>query len=67
MFYLDLAQIVISVILILLVILQMQDNGMYSSFSNINRTKRGSEKLIFRFTIFLIATMLVISAINFYL
>jgi preprotein translocase subunit SecG len=43
--------VVISIAIIFFVVIQQQESGFYSNTSNINRTRRGSEKLIYNLTI----------------
>lgn len=44
------AQLIISIVIVTLVMMQSQESGFYSNTTNINRTKRGPEKVIYRLT-----------------
>lgn len=53
-FYLNIAQIVVSVLLVAAILLQSRGTGLGSTFGgegNVYRTKRGVEKILFRSTI----------------
>jgi|694.fasta_scaffold00337_21 protein translocase SecG subunit len=63
--YLDIAQLVLSFLLIGLVILQQGETGLYSATSNINRTRRGVDKFIFRLTFVVIVAMVGVAIANF--
>lgn len=43
--------IIVSIAIIAFVIIQQQESGFYSNTSNINRTRRGAEKLVYNLTI----------------
>jgi preprotein translocase subunit SecG len=47
----NLLLIVISIGIIFFVIIQQQESGFYSNTSNINRTRRGADKLVYNLTI----------------
>jgi len=52
--YLDIAQVVVSAVLVTAIILQARGTGLGSAFGgegNVYRTKRGVEKILFRSTI----------------
>ena len=65
--YLNVAQIVVSILLIVSVLLQSRGSGLGSVFGgegNIYKTKRGAEKFIFILTIILAAAFLGLALIN---
>jgi preprotein translocase subunit SecG len=62
--YLNVAQIVVSVVLIVAVLFQVKGGGLggiFGSQTGAYRTKRGIEKTLFRFTIILIVVLVVAS------
>lgn len=63
-FAFKIAQLVCSIIVITLVFLQPHDDQLYSNSSNINRSKRGSDKLIYNLTIIFGIIFVVISIMN---
>ncbi|MFC1906718.1 preprotein translocase subunit SecG [Chloroflexota bacterium] len=65
--YLNIAQIVLSIAIILTVLLQVRGGGLGGIFGNpdtVWRTKRGVEKTLFQLTIVLIVLFLIISIIT---
>lgn len=67
MSYLNIAQIVVSVILIVVVLLQVKGGGLGGIFGQqdtVYRTRRGLEKTFFQFTIALAVVFLVLSLIS---
>jgi len=65
--YLNIAQVVISVALILIVLFQVRGGGLGGIFgqpSTVYRTKRGVEKILFQLTIVLVSVFLVISVLT---
>lgn len=65
--YLNVAQIVLSVALIIVVLLQVRGGGLGGIFGQagtVYRTRRGVEKLLFRLTIILVVTFLVIAVLT---
>lgn len=65
--YLQIAQIVISIALILTVLLQVRGGGLGGIFGqadSVYRTKRGLEKTLFQFTIALIVIFVIISILT---
>ncbi len=65
--YLNIAQIVVSVVLILALLLQVRGGGLGGIFGNpesVFRTRRGIEKTLFQVTIALIILFLIISIIS---
>ena len=62
---LDIIQLILAVLLIGLVIIQQGETGLYSSTSNINRTRRGSDRFIFRFTFVVIIAIVGVAIANF--
>lgn len=66
-FYLNLAQIIISAILILFILLQSKGAGLGNIFGGgggVYRTRRGLEKTLFNLTIILAVLFLIISLIS---
>ena len=64
--YLNVAQIVLSIALILVVLLQVRGGGLGGIFgqsSTVYRTKRGVEKTLFQLTIALVVLFLVLSVL----
>jgi len=64
---LNIAQILLSVALIVIVLFQVKGGGLGGIFgqqSGVYRTRRGVEKVLFRLTIVFIATFLAISIIS---
>ncbi|MEA1958424.1 MAG: preprotein translocase subunit SecG [Chloroflexota bacterium] len=62
--YLEIAQIIVSVVLISILLLQVRGGGLGGIFgqqTGTYRTKRGVEKTLFRFTIVLVAIFVLIS------
>ena len=65
--YLNLAQIIVSMLLIVLVLLQIRGSGFasgYSSDSSIYRTRRGVEKTLFQLTIGVGVIFVVLSIVS---
>jgi len=65
--YLNIAQIVLSIAIILTVLLQVRGGGLGGIFGNpdtVWRTKRGVEKTLFQLTIVLIILFLIVSIIT---
>ena len=64
--YLSVAQIVLSLALILTILLQVRSGGLGGIFgqsSSVFRTKRGVERILFQFTIVLAVLFVVISIV----
>ena len=64
---LNIAQILLSVALIVIVLFQVRGGGLGGIFgqqSGVYRTRRGVEKLLFRLTIIFVAAFLVISILT---
>ena len=64
--YLSIAQIVLSVVLILVILLQVRGGGLGGIFGqsgSVYRTKRGVEKTLFQLTIVLVVLFLIISIV----
>ncbi len=62
--YLNIAQIIIAIVVILAILLQVRGGGLGGIFgtqTGMYRTKRGIEKTLFRFTIVLIVIFIIIS------
>lgn len=65
--YLNIVQILISIVLIVVVLLQTRGSGFSATFnsdSSIYRSRRGVEKTLFNFTIGLAALFVLISIIS---
>ena len=65
--YLNIAQIVLAVALILVILLQVKGGGLGGIFGQADtvfRTKRGVEKTLFQFTIILVVLFVIISVIS---
>jgi len=65
--YLNIAQIILSIAIILTVLLQVRGGGLGGIFGNpdtVWRTKRGIEKTLFQLTIALVILFLIISLIT---
>jgi preprotein translocase subunit SecG len=62
--YFNIAQIIVSVVLVIAVLLQVRGGGLGGIFgtqTGMYRTKRGVEKTLFRFTIALVVIFIIIS------
>ena len=65
--YLNIAQIVLSVALILIILFQVRGGGLGGIFGQpdtVYRTRRGVEKMLFQLTIVLVVVFLVISVLT---
>jgi preprotein translocase subunit SecG len=65
--YLNLVQILISVVLIFVILLQTRGSGFsatFSSDSSIYRSRRGVEKALFNFTIVLAVVFVLVSIVS---
>lgn len=65
--YLNIAEIIISIVLVLVLLLQSRGagfDGTFNSDSSVFRTRRGVEKTLFQLTIFLAALFVVISVLS---
>lgn len=62
---LDVIQLILSLLLMGLVILQQGESGLYSATSNINRTRRGVDRFVFRMTFVVIAAIVGVAIANF--
>jgi preprotein translocase subunit SecG len=65
--YFNIAQIILSVALILAILLQVRGGGLGGIFGQadtVYRTKRGVEKTLFQLTIVLVALFIIISIIS---
>jgi preprotein translocase subunit SecG len=65
--YLYLIQILVSIVLIVVILLQAKGaglGGIFGSQTSVFRTKRGVEKTLFQFTIILVVIFLVISMVS---
>lgn len=66
MSFINLAQIIVSIVLVLLMLVQVREagSGLFGSAQNTVRTRRGLEKTLFQFTIILIGIFLLISMVS---
>jgi preprotein translocase subunit SecG len=64
--YLDIAQILVSILVVLIILVQVRESGsgMFGSAQNTVRTRRGLEKTIFQFTIVLSVVFLAVSIVS---
>lgn len=65
--YLNIAQIVLAIALIVVILFQVKGGGLGGIFgqqSSVYRTRRGVEKILFRLTIVFVAVFLVISVLT---
>lgn len=65
--YLNIAQIVISLAVILVILLQVRGGGLGGIFGSqeaVFRTRRGIEKTLFRFTIVMVVVLVVVSMLS---
>jgi preprotein translocase subunit SecG len=65
--YLNIAQIVLAVALIVVILFQVRGGGLGGIFgqqSSVYRTRRGVEKILFRLTIVFVVTFLVIAVLT---
>jgi preprotein translocase subunit SecG len=62
--YLEIAQLLVSIVLIIALLLQVKGGGLGGIFgqqAGVYRTKRGMEKTLFRFTIIMMVIFVIIS------
>ena len=66
MSFLNVAQMIVSVVLVLLMLFQVRDggSGLFGSAQSSGRTRRGLEKTLFQFTIILSAIFVLVSIIS---
>jgi preprotein translocase subunit SecG len=66
MAFLNLAQIIVSIVLVLIILSQVRESGagLFGSAQNSGRTRRGLEKTLFQFTIVLSVVFLAVSIIS---
>ena len=66
MSYLDIAQILVSILVVLVILVQVREggSGMFGNAQNTVRTRRGLEKTIFQFTVILSAVFLAVSIVS---
>ena len=64
--YLNVAQILISLFIVIVILAQVKEGGggLFGSAQSSGRTRRGLEKTLFQFTIILTAIFLVISIVS---
>lgn len=58
---------ILGVGLIAIILLQQSDSGLYGQESNINRTRRGTEKSLFNLTIVLGSLFMIAAIISFFI
>jgi preprotein translocase subunit SecG len=63
MAFINLAQLIVSIVLVLLILVQVREggSGLFGAAQNTLRTRRGMERTLFQFTIVLIGIFLLIS------
>ena len=63
---LNIAQIVVSVTLVIVILAQVrgQGTGLFGAAESSFRTRRGLEKTLFQFTIFLVVVFIIISIVS---
>ena len=63
---LNMAQIIVSVVLVLIILSQVREggSGLFGSAQTSGRTRRGLEKTLFQFTIVLTALFLAVSIVS---
>ena len=63
MAFINLAQLIVSIVLVLLILVQVREggSGLFGAAQNTLRTRRGMERTLFQFTIVLLAIFLLIS------
>ncbi len=61
--FINLAQLIVSIVLVLLILVQVREggSGLFGAAQNTLRTRRGMERTLFQFTIVLIGIFLLIS------
>jgi len=66
MSFLNVAQILVSIVLVLIILSQVREggSGLFGSAQNGVRTRRGLEKTLFQFTVVLIGIFLMVSVIS---
>ncbi len=66
MIYLNIAQILVSVVLVLVILSQVKESGsgLFGSAQSTVRTRRGLEKTLYQFTIALSVLFIVVSIIS---
>lgn len=65
--YLNILQLLISIVLIIVILLQAKGaglGGIFGQTSSVFRTRRGLEKLLFQFTIVLAVIFLIVSLLS---
>ncbi len=66
MSFLNVAQMIVSIVLVLLMLFQVREggSGLFGSAQSSGRTRRGLEKTLFQFTIVLSAIFVLVSIIS---
>ena len=64
--FLNVAQILVSIVLVLIILSQVREggSGLFGSAQNGVRTRRGLEKTLYQFTVALIGIFLIVSVIS---
>ena len=64
--FMNLVQLLVSILLVVIILVQVNEGGggLFGSASSTVRTRRGMEKTLFQFTIFLAIAFVVISIIS---
>jgi preprotein translocase subunit SecG len=64
--FLNVAQILVSIVLVLIILSQVREggSGLFGSAQNGVRTRRGLEKTLYQFTVLLIGIFLMVSVIS---
>ena len=64
--FMNLVQLLVSILLVVIILLQVNEGGggLFGSASSTVRTRRGMERTLFQFTIFLAIAFVVISIIS---
>jgi len=64
--YLNIVQIMVSIVLVLVILLQVREmgTGLFGSSQATFRTRRGVEKTLFQFTIVLVVIFLIVSVLS---
>ena len=64
--FLNVAQILVSIVLVLIILSQVREggSGLFGSAQNGVRTRRGLEKTLYQFTVVLIGIFLIVSVIS---
>lgn len=66
MVWLNIVQIAISIVLVVIILLQVkgQGTGLFGAAEGSFRTRRGLEKMLFQFTIFMVVVFIAVSILS---